>query len=90
MLYLEGAILVFFLRFSILGILKDFPREGVERVCGLISIKAAGSMSAVLVEVGSFVGVSQVFCLFYYLLCEQPFCGNCQFEIIKILTILNF
>ena len=25
---------------------------------------------------GSFVGVSQVFFLFYYLLCERPFWGN--------------
>ena len=39
--------------------------------------KDAGSMSAVLVGVGSFVGVSQVFFLFYYLLCERLFLGNC-------------
>ena len=38
---------------------------------GLISSKTAGSMSAVLVGVGSFVAVFQVFFLFYYLL----FCG---------------
>ena len=46
-------------------------------VVGLISSKAAGSMSAILVGVGSFVGVSQVFFLFYYLLCERRFLGNC-------------
>ena len=34
---------------------------------GLISSRAAGCMSDVLVEVGSLVGVSQVFCLFYCL-----------------------
>ena len=37
---------------------------------GLISSKAAGSRSAVLVRVGSYLCVSQVFFLFYYLLCE--------------------
>ena len=42
-------------------------------VGGLISSKTAGSLSAVLVEVGSFVCVYQVFCLFYYLLCERLF-----------------
>ena len=39
----------------------------------LISSKAAGSMSAVLVGVSSFVGVSEVFFLFHYLLCERLF-----------------
>ena len=42
----------------------------------LISSKAAGSMSAVLVEVGSFVSVSQVFCLFYFSFCERLFFGG--------------
>ena len=37
----------------------------------------AGCISVVLVEVDSFVGVSQVFCLFYYLLCERQILGNC-------------
>ena len=39
---------------------------------GSISSGAAGTMSAVLVGVGSFVGVSQVF----YLLCELLFLGE--------------
>ena len=49
---------------SLLGILGELP-------WGIISSKATGSISAVLVNVGFFVGVSQVFCLFSYLLCEQ-------------------
>ena len=43
---------------------------------GLVSSKAAGCMSAVFMEVDPFVGVSQVFCLFHYLMCEQLFWGN--------------
>ena len=39
----------------------------------LISSRAAATMSAVLVEVDSFVSVSQVFCFFYYLSCECLF-----------------
>ena len=46
-------------------------------VVGLISSKPAGSMPAVLMGVGFFVDVSQVFVLFYYLLCERLFWGNC-------------
>ena len=42
----------------------------------IISSKATGSMSAVFVEVGSFVDVSQVFA--YYLLCKQLLLGNCS------------
>ena len=44
----------------------------------LISSKVAGCMFAVLVEVGSFMGVSQEFCLFYYLFFEWMFLGNCR------------
>ena len=44
---------------------------------GLTSSRAAGCISPNLMEVGSFMGVSQVFCLFYYLLCEWLFCRNC-------------
>ena len=44
---------------------------------GHIFSRATGSMSAVLVEVGFFVGVSQVFFLFYYLLCKRRVLGNC-------------
>ena len=43
---------------------------------GSISIRAAGTMSAVLVGVGSFVGISQAFCLFYHLLRERLFLGE--------------
>ena len=45
-------------------------------VVGSISIRATGTMSAVLVGVASFVGVSQVFCIFYCLLCERLFFGE--------------
>ena len=45
-------------------------------VVGSISIRATGTVSAVLVGVASLVGVSQVFCLFYYLLCERLFFGE--------------
>ena len=45
-------------------------------VVGSICIRAAGTMSAVLVGVGSFVGISQVFCLFYHLLRERLFLGE--------------
>ena len=39
---------------------------------GLISSKAAGSMSAVLVGIGSFAGVSQVF-LYFIIYCVNGF-----------------
>ena len=42
---------------------------------GSISNRDADTMSVVLVGVGSFVGVFQVFCLFYCLLCERLFLG---------------
>ena len=61
-----------------IGICRKSPITG-EWTYGfmwLISRKAAGCMSAVLVEVGPFVGVSQVFCWFYYLLCEGLLWGN--------------
>ena len=45
-------------------------------VVGSISIRTAGTLSAVLVGLGSFVGISQVFCLFYHLLCERLFFGE--------------
>ena len=63
-------------------------------VVGLLSSKAAGSMSAVLVGVGLFVGVSQVFFLFYYLLCERLFLGGTalsdRFIIFSTLFILTY
>ena len=43
----------------------------------LISSKITGCMSTVLVEIGSFVGVSQVFCSFYYSFCKRLFLGIC-------------
>ena len=62
-------------------------------VGGLISSKAAGCMSAVLVEGGSFVGVPRVFHLFHFLLCERLFfwgtvLGAC-FNIWKIFRSTN-
>ena len=39
--------------------------------------KVTGCRSAVLVEVGSFVGLSQVSCMFYYLFCKRLFLENC-------------
>ena len=38
--------------------------------------RGGGSGGAGVCVGGSFVGVSQVFFLFYYLLCEWPFWGN--------------
>ena len=49
-------------------------------VVGSISSRAAGTMSAVLVEVGSFVGVSQVFYLF--IACTAVFWGNCPYWLV--------
>ena len=63
-------------------------------VVGFISSRAEGIMAAVFVGVGSFVGVSQVFCVFYYLLCERVFfwrtalCG--WFIILSTLFILTY
>ena len=63
-------------------------------VVGVIYSKAAGSMSVVLVGVGFFVGVSQVFFLFYYLLCERLFWGGLPlvttFIIFSTLFILTY
>ena len=56
-----------------LGILEEFPQWGEL----IITSKAAALMSTVLVEVGTFVDVLEVFCLIYYLLCERIFWGNC-------------
>ena len=56
---------------SLLGILGKFPWGW-----GLISSRAAGSMSIVLVKLGSFVGDSQACFLFYYLFCEGLFLGK--------------
>ena len=47
-------------------------------LCSVItdfSSKATGCMPAVLVEVGSFVDLGEVFC-FYYLWCERLFLGE--------------
>ena len=46
-------------------------------------------MSAVLVEVGSFMGVSRVSCLFYYLLCERVLFGELPLVILNDL-LRNF
>ena len=72
MLYLEAAIQGFSLK-KVNLFMYTWGIPAVE----LISNKTAGSMSTVLVGVGIFVGISQVFFLFYYLLCERLFCGNC-------------
>ena len=48
-------------------------------VVEFISSRAAGTMPAIYMGVVSFVGVSQVFCLFYYLLCERLFFGELPF-----------
>ena len=45
-------------------------------VGGSFPVKLQAVCLLILAEFGSFVGVSQVFCLFYYLLCEQLFWGN--------------
>ena len=68
MVYLEAAIQGFSSKKSqsILCILGEFPWWG--------SFPARlQALSAVLAGVGSFVGVSQVFFLFYYLFCERLF-----------------
>ena len=43
----------------------------------LIYSRATASMPAVSMEVGSFVRVSQVFFLFYYLFCARMIWENC-------------
>ena len=54
--YLEAAIQEFSLKQPFIsGILEEFPR-------GLIPSRTAGCMSAVLVEVSSFMDGSRVFC----------------------------
>ena len=64
MVYLEAAIQGFSLeKVNLFYVYLGIP------VVGLISCKAAGSMTAVLLGIGSFVGISQVFYLFLYLLC---------------------
>ena len=45
-------------------------------------------MSSVLVGVGSFVGASEVFFLFYYLLCERLFLGTALSDCFRILSKL--
>ena len=58
----------------------------------LIFSKVAGCITAVLVEVGSFIAILQVFCLFYYLFCERVFWETCSnsgcFNILSTLFIL--
>ena len=49
-------------------------------VVGSISSRAAGTMSAVLVEVGSFVGISQVCYLF--IVYTVVFWGNCPYWLV--------
>ena len=64
MVYLEAAIRGFSLeKVNLFYVYLGIP------VVGLISSKAAGSMTDVFSGVGSFVGISQVFFLFLYLLC---------------------
>ena len=71
MVYLEAAIQGFSLKYQF-----SF-RKQLENSCGgLISSKAACCISADFVEVVSFIDVTQVFCLFYYLFCERLFLGN--------------
>ena len=48
-------------------------------------IRAAGSLSVVLVEVVSFVGFSKVFFLFYYFFCEPA-----VFEELSLVAALYF
>ena len=51
---------------------------------GRISSKAAGCMSGVLVEGGSFVGVPRVFHFIHFLLCERLFFGrNCPWCLLQ-------
>ena len=69
MVYLEAAIQGFPLKK--VNLFYVFMCTWGGPVMGLISSKDKDSMSAVLVGVGSFVIVSQVFFLFYYLLCER-------------------
>ena len=72
MVYLEAAIQGFSLKEPfVLGTPGEFP-------WGLLSVKAADCMSIVLVDKGSFGGVSQGFSLFYYLLGEGRLWGNCH------------
>ena len=67
MVYLEAVIQGFSLKKSFYFIFTwEIP------VVGSISSRAAGTMSAVLVGVGSVVGVSQVL----YLLCKLVFFGK--------------
>ena len=83
---MEAAIQGFFLRIVI-----RFRYTWEIPVGGLISSKAAGCMSAILVEVGSIMGVSQVFCLYYCVngcFGGTPF-GGC-FIILSTLFILTY
>ena len=50
---------------------------------GLIFSKAAGCMPAILLEVGSFMVVSQILRLFYYSLFEQLFLENCPYWLLN-------
>ena len=89
MITLEAAIQGFFLI-----VVTHFRYAWGIPVGGLISTKAAGCMSAVLVVGVSFVGVPQVIHLFHFLLCEQLFfwgtaLGAC-FNILTTFFILIF
>ena len=86
--YLEAAIRDFFLKIVI-----HFRYNWGTPVGGVISSKGAGCMSDDLVEVGSFLGIFLVFCLFYFFHCvngcfveTNP--GGCPI-ILNTLFILN-
>ena len=83
MLYLEAAIQGFSLKYSFsFKFSWGIPVWGAK----LISSKAAGCISVVLVEEGSFMGVPQVFCLFYYLFCQRLFWGTVLGDCLIILS----
>ena len=74
MIHLEEVILGFSLKYSCYFIYA----WGIP-VMGSISSRASGTMSAVLVGVGSFVGVSQVLHLLCELLWELPLVAGSYF-----------
>ena len=92
MVYLEAAIQGFPLKK--VNLFYVFMCTWGGPVMGLISSKDKNSMSAVLVGVGSFVVVSQVFFLFYYLLCERLYWDGVGltflFLILNTLFILTY
>ena len=72
MVHLEKAIQEFSLKWPfILGILEEF-------LWGLISIEGAGciSLSVILVEVGSFMGVSQILISYFIIYCANGCFGE--------------